>query len=618
MDTINLVKRIACFVVVAIVSLHSALHAETTYNPGNYVVKDIWVDPSNGADSYDGSTRAKAVRDINTAWGLIQQLQITTTGYRIMLVAGMYSADSTPNFQSLAATFKYPVIIQAADGNGTASLPRITVIGCSYLYFIGVNIRTVFGGDAFGATTSDHLLLSNCGIDGLNSDTTGSESQNAVSFTTCQYCYIEDCTIKHSTNALAYFSACQYGHILHSTLDSTAGTGIYAGSGSAYLYFERNMLRNAAGRGFLLGGTSYLDYDFITPWLHYDTYDIKIDNNIIANTQKEAFLVNGSYDALIAYNTFYKTGDSAATMFIVGLGNRTCNYDQLKCKTFLDSGAWGTVHIYQTDDDAAWIPNKHLYIYNNIFYNPTGSQTSYGELSVWGSRKALSHASCPKPAYADDDMEFKGNVIFNGVLSKPLGLSDTSGCQDSNLTCNKNLIITENSLNIQEPDLVGASNGDLHPKPGSFLFSTKLFAIPNFIWTDLPGRPIEPQGDLSNAITIDFDGKIRSSGSDAPGSFKSSTASVHQTSPADFSVGDPVPNPASDHADISFLLTGRALVRASVHDLLGREIELIANESFEQGMYHLPISIANLATGAYYICVSAEGTTITKAFSVIR
>lgn len=50
----------------------------------------------------------------------------------------------------------------------------------------------------------------------------------------------------------------------------------------------------------------------------------------------------------------------------------------------------------------------------------------------------------------------RGNVIWNGGASKPLGTGDNSACQDSNPTCNTAQLLADNVINRQgvEPKLV--------------------------------------------------------------------------------------------------------------------------------------------------------------------
>lgn len=605
--------------VLAITTLFTTrtLRADTDYNVGTPTVKEIWVDPVAGNDVNDGSSSTKALKTLNVAMAYVPSTTtFTTTGYRIMLMPGTYSSDVSPtSYMSYQGTAKFPLILMASGGPGTVFLPFMSVSDCQYFYLVGVNIVTASGADAFSASRCDHVYLKNCSIDGFNTSDS-LISQNTAAFTGSKYCYIEDCSLKHSSGALLYMSASQYGHMLRCSLDSTTGTALNISSGSAYLYLERNQIRHAAQNGLLLGGVTYLDYDFTTPWLHYDVYDIRVDNNTFEHCKKEAFIASGCYDVLVAFNTFYDCGASADNLFVAGLGRRTCASDKSTCSDLISAGAWGTLHSYTTDDDAAWIPNKHLFIYNNLFYNPAGMQTAYAELGVWGPRKALAHATCPKPALADDDIQIKGNVIFNGALDKPLGLSDTSGCQDTNTICNKLTITTENTLNLKEPDLASAMFGDLHPSTGSFLLGATVYPAPDFTWNDLPGKPAEPQGELSNTISIDLEGSARTGSSNAPGAYVTPHADVPATVGTTFTISELSANPATASSSFVVTTTERSPFSVVLTDLLGRTVRTVVSMTADAGEHPVMIDANSLANGMYLIRIGAAGQIVTKRLVV--
>ena len=156
-----------CAVIVAVLLTSSTLRAQTDYSIGTVTVKEIWVDPVNGKDVNNGTTRALAYKTLNFAMANVPSLTpFTTTGYKIMLVAGEYPGDdSPPTYASYQGTSKFPIIMQAADGAGTTKLPSMSVSDCSYFYLIDLNIRTTTGADAVGCSGSNHVLIRNCVID---------------------------------------------------------------------------------------------------------------------------------------------------------------------------------------------------------------------------------------------------------------------------------------------------------------------------------------------------------------------------------------------------------------------------------------------------------------------
>ena len=81
----------------------------------------LWVDPVNGLDTRSGASRVSALRSLAAAWRLVPQGLFTTTGYHIHITAGTVS--SAPVYwEARHATHRFPLIIEAADGPGTAQV----------------------------------------------------------------------------------------------------------------------------------------------------------------------------------------------------------------------------------------------------------------------------------------------------------------------------------------------------------------------------------------------------------------------------------------------------------------------------------------------------------------
>ena len=68
------------------------------FDIGTPVLTDYWVDPVRGDDGRDGASRDAALRTVTEAWSRIPVDTTLTCGYRINLVAGVYSAESVPNY----------------------------------------------------------------------------------------------------------------------------------------------------------------------------------------------------------------------------------------------------------------------------------------------------------------------------------------------------------------------------------------------------------------------------------------------------------------------------------------------------------------------------------------
>jgi hypothetical protein len=87
----------------------TARHANASIPPSTGNAVELWVDPLNGSNSADGSSRSQALHTLAEAWRRIPAGVTLTTGYSILLVAGEYPESSIPTYWE--------------DRHGTASAP---------------------------------------------------------------------------------------------------------------------------------------------------------------------------------------------------------------------------------------------------------------------------------------------------------------------------------------------------------------------------------------------------------------------------------------------------------------------------------------------------------------
>ena len=90
----------------------------------------------------------------------------------------------------------------------------------------------------------------------------------------------------------------------------------------------------SAGQG---TGFSYM----VSPWLHYEAYDIKVVNNVIHDTDGAGLGVNGGYNILMAYNTLYRVGRTSHAIEVVH-GLRSSGDNPAQGAAYLAAGGWGT------------------------------------------------------------------------------------------------------------------------------------------------------------------------------------------------------------------------------------------------------------------------------------
>ncbi len=605
------------------VFLSRIARAEDDYVIGDPTLKDIWVDPVHGADGPGrGTTRATALKTVRYAWAYVPQNDtLKNTGFRIFLAPGAYPADDVPTqFQSAWGTADYPVIFQAADDTGSVTFPSVDVALCNHFYMIGV--RMVASHVSYVSTfrACDHLLFRKCQFLGTDS-TTADTAIFGASLYQSQHVHFEECEITRTSGSGIDLFATQYGHIKNCRIHHIGENAIYLRGGSGYMAIEENTISFTGKAGILCSShdtTSGLD-NLAMPWVHYDVYDVKCYNNIIDHTHDAGFSCSGGYNMLFAHNTLYQTG-LANSLIVLNLASHACSRDKDVCHERIDSGAWGTYYYDFIDSSKAPIPNKNIFIYNNIFYNTIDSQTAFPHFSVAGPLTALAfNASCPKPAFADENVQIKGNIIWNGKPDKQLGISENTGCGPSNPTCNETQLTKDNLINAAEPTFVGASSGNFHPEPASIVFTvTKAAPVPDFSWTGLPPKPQEPAGNTNNTILLDRDSNKRNAAIPISGAFSISTSSVKEESPTEIFLLQNYPNPSKGITRITFRLLLEANVNLDIYDLLGEKISSLISSRLGEGVHSVTWNTANLPSGKYFCRISTANTTMTKQITVAR
>jgi hypothetical protein len=495
------------------VAVPLSVYAQTApYDIGSPATTDVWINPANGSDSNDGASASQALRTLTEAWNRIPQRTTLSRGYRLLLMPGVYRKESIPNYlESRHGTAQAPIIIQSAAGTRSAHLTGdLNIFDTRFLYLIGLDIVPDPPGDAFHCERCDHVLIRDSNLNGG-----ARQAHDMVKVNQSRYIYLEGSTFAGAEDNTIDFVAVQYGHVLRNRISNAQDWCMYAKGGSAYLRIEGNEFFNCGTGGFTAGqGTGFQFMD--TPWIHYEAYDIKVINNVIHDTEGAGLGVNGGYNILLAFNTLYDVG-RRDHMLEVTFGNRSCDGrpgdpGRETCQANLSRGGWGTTIV---DDGANYvrIPNRNVFIYNNVMYNPPGRASGqiFSVLPPYGAA-TQNGSNVPLPAATDTNLQIRGNVIFNGGASSRLGIEEDAGCAGSNPTCNEVQLRSENSIGTVQPLLAAPGAGDFRPASGSPLLTARTFSIPAFTWSDAPATPSAPAGDLSNLISVDRDGNPRSAG----------------------------------------------------------------------------------------------------------
>jgi hypothetical protein len=406
-----------------------------------------------------------------------------------------------PHFwESRHGTFAAPVIIRAADGPGTARLPSLNIFDCRHLHLVGLEM-TAGGGDVVQIQASSHVLLRDTTIRGTGVIATYAVPQEALKVNQSQHVYIENCDISGAWDNAIDFVAVQYGHVVGSRIHRSGDWAMYAKGGSAYLTITGNEFYDAGTGGFTAGQGTGFEF-MVAPWLHYEASDIAFTNNLIHDVEGAGFGVNGGFNILLAHNTLVNVGRRSHVIEVVH-GLRSCDGDTATCAANLALGGWGTARVGGEEP----IPNKNVVIVNNVVFNPEAAGSQWEQFAVAAPRTPSAGSNIPSPTRPDDGLVIRGNLIWNGPASHPLGIQNATLAAE---------VAATNAINTVRPAFADLARGD-YRLTASFAPPATV-TIPTFSWAAAPARPVVPVGRTDMAVAYDHAGAPRS-GPQAPGAF---------------------------------------------------------------------------------------------------
>ena len=88
--------------------------------------------------------------------------------------------------------------------------------------------------------------------------------------------------------------------------------------------------------------------------------------------------------------------------------------------------------------------------------------------------------------------------------------------------------------------------------------------------------------------------------------------------PADFSVSPAYPNPFNPESSVQIELAHSSRVRVTLHDVLGRQVELIADRQVPAGTHTVRVNGQNLASGSYWLNVSVNNLSDTQRIILLK
>lgn len=489
------------------------------YDIGAPRLTDVWLDPVHGDDANTGADRAHALHTLGAAWARVPaDLAAAPAGIRIQITPGTVPVHSLPNnwYEARHGTATQPIIIQAADGRGTVTIEGgINALDVTYLYLL--DLRFTAGGPSPAVTDVvvhgelvDHLLLRNSDVVGDRG--AAADMKEGVKINQSTHVYLEGNDISGGWDNPVDFVAVQYGHTIGNRIHDGGDWCMYTKGGSAYHVIDSNELYSCGTGGYVAGQGSGFEW-MHAPFLTYEAMAIEFTNNIVHDVDGAGFGTNGGFNILFAHNTLYRVGARSHTVEIMP-GNRVCDGDVSRCTANNAAGGWGPRDV---GDDTGIIPNRHIFVTNNVIVNPTGGAAASQHFAIGTPLTPPPGWNIASPARFDDDLQIRGNVIWNGGHDTPLGIEDTDACPATNVTCNETELRRDNAINTVEPHLVDPSHGDYRLRAMTGVPTANIAPV---AWSDAPNHTglSTPAGVRTDATTRDRTGATRAA-APAPGAY---------------------------------------------------------------------------------------------------
>jgi hypothetical protein len=465
-----------------------------------------------GSDTADGLTPQTALRTLAAAWQQIPMGVPLDMPVTVVMLPGVYTSEDAPNYwESRYGTADAPITIRA-DAPNTVYLPTINMFDVRHIRFVNLNIE-VSEFDPFHCERCEHLLLDTMTIRGAAPETYA--TQEAVKINQSQHVHIRSSDISGGWDNAIDFVAVQYGSITGSAVHHAGDWCAYAKGGSAYIEVTGNTFHHCGTGGFTAGQGTGFQF-MVPPWLQYEAYDVLIADNLFHDLEGAAVGVQGGYQVRVARNLAVRVGRRSHVLEFT-YGQRTCDGSpddgdpvRANCARYMQMGGWGTDADSTTTDVFVAIPNRHVYVYDNLIYNPAPYQSQYQHFFIPGPYDGPGQAGSGLGLVrADDDLRIFNNVIINGDDAMSVGVEagyGTPGCQPDNPTCNLSQLTADNAINSASVAFAPA------PDPAYVVISAQQQASPHPAFppwdvpAPAPSQPLLPapaSGPLTFSVPAD-------------------------------------------------------------------------------------------------------------------
>jgi carboxypeptidase T len=270
--------------------------------------------------------------------------------------------------------------------------------------------------------------------------------------------------------------------------------------------------------------------------------------------------------------------------------------------------------------------NDTVTIFNRVYYIPVGNGTSvlldsaengfnnWSTNSTWAITTSQYHS--PTHSFTDSPSGNYTNSTNNSmILNFPLNISSNPVVFLSFW----NRYYTEEGSDYCHVE-VSSDNGTNWNEVTSYSGNMQTWTYQCFDMTSYcyGSQNVRLRFRLSSDNALNYDGwyvdDIKISGYQGPPSGIGNWNSV----PLKFELEQNYPNPFNPSTQINYSIAKAGLVRISIFDVLGREVETLVNEIKTQGFYSVEFDGANLSSGMYFYRMESGSFVDTKKMMLIK
>ncbi len=306
---------------------------------------------------------------------------------------------------------------------------------------------------------------------------------------------------------------------------------------------------------------------------------------------------------LVCRNTIFSSRGSSSAIYLANSVNRTFEYNLYyfpNNTTVLTHGG--------SSYDAAHVADIGA---GNIYGDPLFESPAFGSTGNY-------HIQDGSPAINNGTSNSAPSKDLEG-RSRPIGGSYDIGCYESTSLVPVELVSFEAIAKKQSVELrwetVSESNNygfeiQKGQTPNSF---SKIGFVPGKKTTTIHQQyhfideNVAPGNNFYRLKQIDFDGSFTFT----------NIAHVNMAPPDEFYLGQNYPNPFNASTIIPFSVTKRTHLQISLHNIQGKEIQLLANKVFKSGLYEIILNMQNLSTGLYFYRLRSRDVTLTRKMVVV-